>query len=457
MVSRKQRSATAPTSYRSRTHTFALLSLLAIAALLLGCGGPAGAPAPETPTPAPPTETPVATSTPETPAAAATPTISPQITASQLRVFTELWETVRDNYLHEDFNGVDWDDAGQRYQARVEAGLDRDAFFQAMGEMVEELGDDHTYYVSAPEAAEQSAEVRGELAFVGIGVRLRLTPDGDKVVILEVVPGGPAEVAGVRSHDTMLAVNDEPVVDLGEGLPDALRGMEGSELRLEIQTPGQEPREVVVTRAMVEFHVVVDAHRLPETGIGYLLIPSFWEEGVGRQFVEAVDALMAEGDLAGLIVDLRINDGGFEEEMQTALSPFIGGELGAFVSREGQRLLVVTPLPTGNSLDVPMVVLVGRQTQSAGEIFAGVLQEQGRARVVGRTTPGNVEATWQWILADGSQVWIAQETFRPPSGVDWEETGIVPDLEIPLDWQDFTTENDEQLQAAVDWLQWGLE
>jgi carboxyl-terminal processing protease len=101
---------------------------------------------------------------------------------------------------------------------------------------------------------------------------------------------------------------------------------------------------------------------------------------------------------------------------------------------------------------MPIVILVGRETESFGEVFAGVLQENGRAQLVGRTTHGNVETLWQVDLEDGSRAWIASETFRPPSGTDWEERGIVPDVEIPVDWDEFTADNDEQLQAALELL-----
>jgi carboxyl-terminal processing protease len=97
-------------------------------------------------------------------------------------------------------------------------------------------------------------------------------------------------------------------------------------------------------------------------------------------------------------------------------------------------------------------VLVGRETESFGEIFSGILQERGRALIVGRLTDGNVETLWRSDLEDGSRAWIASETFRPPNGADWEESGIVPDVEIPLDWDEFTVEADPQLQAALDWL-----
>ena len=106
----------------------------------------------------------------------------------------------------------------------------------------------------------------------------------------------------------------------------------------------------------------------------------------------------------------------------------------------------------GGSQHVPLVVLVGTETASFAEIFSGVLQEAGRAQIVGRPTFGNIEVTYGYDFEDGSRAWIAQETFHPPSGDNWEKTGIVPDVKIPLDWDEFTTDDDPQLDAALELL-----
>jgi C-terminal processing protease CtpA/Prc len=81
-----------------------------------------------------------------------------------------------------------------------------------------------------------------------------------------------------------------------------------------------------------------------------------------------------------------------------------------------------------------------------------VLQEDGRAQIVGNTTRGNVEILYGYDFEDGSRAWIATETFRPPSGTNWEQTGIVPDVEVPAMWDEFTAEDDPQLEAALDLL-----
>ena len=82
--------------------------------------------------------------------------------------------------------------------------------------------------------------------------------------------------------------------------------------------------------------------------------------------------------------------------------------------------------------------------------FSGVLQDTGRAKIVGQTTPGNVETLHGYDFEDGSRMWIAEEVFDPSiSHAKWEETGIVTDLEAYADWDIFTFENDPSVAAAL--------
>lgn len=125
------------------------------------------------------------------------------------------------------------------------------------------------------------------------------------------------------------------------------------------------------------------------------------------------------------------------------------------MSRTASRSLDITANPVGNSQSVPLVVLVGEDTVSFGEIFSGALQDTGRAQLVGQTTLGNVETLHGYNFIDGSTLWIAEERFDPlNSDDDWETTGIIPDVEAYGgaygEWDTFTFENDPSVSAAVD-------
>ncbi len=395
-----------------------------------------------------------------TPILTPTPDVDPDATARRrhLRIFTKLWETVRDAYLYPDYNGADWDAIGEAYRARVEAGLSDEEFWWAMDDMLLELNDDHSVFLPPEAAAEEDALLTGGLDYVGIGIYSTIPPEIEKeyAIILLIFPDGPAERAGLRPHDHILTIDGQPACcdEWGYDNMALLEGPEGTAVELEVRTPGEPVRTVTVTRARIEGPLPVET-RLLEDGIGYILIPTLWDDTITdrvRRAMEDLAARTASGALNGLVLDLRVNAGGSDTTLVGLLELFTTGEVGRFVSRHGSEPLRVQGLDVAGSQRVPLVVLVGTETASFAEVLAGVLQESGRASVVGRTTLGNVETTYGYDFEDGSRAWIAQETFLPPSGIDWEEQGIVPDVEIPLDWDEFTVENDPQLEAALELL-----
>jgi carboxyl-terminal processing protease len=223
---------------------------------------------------------------------------------------------------------------------------------------------------------------------------------------------------------------------------------------VEVQTPGQTPRQVTITRRRITGRLPVPHETFTTPGgqrIGYVLIPTFADGNIGEQIGEALRALTTSGPLDGLILDNRINDGGFDTELRGALGYFLRGVVGHFVNRQGRTPLRINPQDINGSLSVPLVVLVGPETYSYGEVFAGVLADQGRATLIGETTGGNVETLYSYDFEDGSRLWLAHDTFRPVNApdADWEETGIVVHLSAPSAWDLTTQADDPAILAAL--------
>ena len=412
-------------------------------------------PIPDTTTPSPipsaastviPTITPTALPT-------VTPTFDVETTARHLRIFTRLWTIVRDDYLYPDYNSVDWNAVGQLYRARIEVGLSDEDFWFLMNNMLRELNDDHSHFLSPDAVAARGVLETGTLDYVGVGFSASGMPDKGYAVILLVIPDSPAADAGLHSHDRILEIDDRPACcdEKGYDFLYLLSGPEGRAVKLRVQTPGESPRTITLIRRRIQSSLPLETRQL-EGGIGYILIPNLWDETLAEQMHQALENMAAGGEPSGLILDMRVNAGGSGRVLRALLSLFADGELGHFVNRDQKVPLGVRGTDVGGSQNVPLVILVGKHTVSFGEVFSGVLQETRGAHVVGRTTDGNVEILFGHNFEDGSQAWIAQETFLPPSGTDWEETGIVPDAEIPLDWDEFTAEDDPQLEAAVELL-----
>ena len=387
-----------------------------------------------------------------------TPTVTSQplddeTTSRHLRVFTRLWNIVNDDYLYPDYNGADWEAIGRQYRARVAAGMSDQDFWWTMDDMLLELHDDHSIFLSPAQATSEDQELNGEFEYVGIGVYAVPLPEKEYVVVLLTLPNSPAARAGIRPHDHILSIDGTPTCCDKHGYNnlDLLLGPAGSKAELRVQAVDGPVRTVSVTRELVLESLPVETRRL-EGNVGYILIPTLWDETTVEHVQQALDELSAGGDLDGLVLDMRVNGGGSDIVLKGLLALFADGELGHFVSGQEERPLRVDGVDVHGSQRIPLVILVGRETASFAEIFSGVLQEAGRAQIVGRTTPGNVEITYGYDFEDGSRAWIAQESFRPPSGTDWEQTGIVPEVEIPLGWDEFTTEDDPQLETALDLL-----
>lgn len=409
------------------------------------------------PTTVPPTDTPTPrpSQTPTT-----TPTLTPTITPSpfHFRVFEDLWQVVNDNYLYSDFNGQDWDSIRVEYRARIEEGLTDNDFYAAMEEMIYRLNDDHSAYLNPEDAAREDSEFAGENNFVGIGILTTAIPERDRIAVILTFPGSPAEQAGLRPHDSILEANGVPVLDENGTRRDLLRGPTGTQVTLTVQTPGEAPRQVNVIRNQVNGPVPVFYTWLesPDGGkIGYILLTTFADETTDDQVAEAIQQLSQNAPLDGLVLDNRYNSGGADNVARAVLSYFTSGVLGYFVDRDQvQRSMEVVGNNQYGSSTLPLVVLIGRDTVSFGEIFSGVLRDSGKAYLIGEQTEGNIELLWGYDFEDGSRAWIAKETFRPANNPeqDWEVEGITPDEVITSNWDEVTLQSDPVIQAALNYL-----
>lgn len=369
---------------------------------------------------------------------------------AQLRILSEIEGIVEDVYVYPDYNGNNWDAIVARYRSLVEAGLETEAFYREMQNMVNELGDEHSSFISPVQVLESEAELRGEIEFVGVGIYSDVDFERGRLVVISTFPGSPADYAGLQPHDSILLVDGEPLT-FDTGI--RTRGPECTAVVLKVQSPGGSPRDVMLIRSAIEGNVPVDARLVPTTDgskIGYIFIPSFFDETLPPQVEKALQNF---GPLDGLILDVRLNGGGSSTVIYPILSFFADGKLGDFVSRDDSRPLNIKANPIHNSQTVPLVVMVSKDTVSFGEIFAGVLRDARGAKITGETSLGNVEVLHGYDLEDGSVIWIAAETFDSAfSEDDWERDGIVPDITAYADWDTFHFDTDPSIAAALELL-----
>src|SRR5688572_8924335 len=143
------------------------------------------------------------------PTPAPTPAPTTNAESRQLKVFETAWEAVRDQYVRVDYNGVDWDAVGDEYRAKVEAGLDDEAFNQLMRDMVAELPEGQASFQTRAERLEAETTDTSNYEGIGAFIAFRETPE-PHVVILSVIQGSPAEKAGLKAHDNIYVIDGEP-------------------------------------------------------------------------------------------------------------------------------------------------------------------------------------------------------------------------------------------------------
>lgn len=378
--------------------------------------------------------------------------VDTSVTNQQLGVYRDLWKAVNDNYVYTDFNGKNWKEIGDRYETLIKKGLTDDDFYIAMSQMIFELGDEHSGYMSPKQVEEDEQQLSGQQNFVGIGAMVMSFGNIEEGVITSVFPGSPAEKAGLRAHDKLVAVDGGPLRD-ENGLSRTL-GPEGTEVTVTMVRPGEEPREVTMTRAAISGPLPIDYCIVPTTRIGYVFLPSFYDETIDEQFREALQKMTSDGPLDGLVIDNRMNGGGINTVVEPILGFFTSGTNGYYVSRTDREPFRIRPEDINGSQDLPLAILVDVDTVSFGEIFSGVLRTSGRAVIIGQNTLGNVEVLRAFSFDDGSRAWVAIANFEPvgeASGI-WERTGIIPDYIVPTRWDLFTEATDPALAKAVEVL-----
>jgi carboxyl-terminal processing protease len=376
---------------------------------------------------------------------------TPLVMPEDLRIalFNTVWQAVRDFYIFEDLNGVDWDAVSRDFAPGVLQIENAWEFYEVLDRMVALLGDPLTTFVN-PLVAEAIAAQ--EATYGGIGAlldRAAAPTRGEPLRVVSVFPGSPAEGAGLRARDRILAVD-------GDDCPSTeyIRGPAGSDVALLVASPGEEPREVVITRAQLQALILPEA-RLVGTGVGvgYLRLVSLSGVETVRAIEEAFERFVAAPSLEGIVLDVRGTRGGAPGVMLVLLSYFLEGEVGAFYSRGGDSPIEVLPGPLKAGLDsVPLAVLVDAASVAEAEQLAALLQANGRAIVVGQATEGATHGVRTLDFVGGSRLQMTVIGVRLPDGEPLERRGVTPDVLVEGDWAEFREVDDPYLVAALEAL-----
>ena len=318
--------------------------------------------------------------------------------------------------------------------------------------MVDATGDEWSYYLSADEVAAYEESMAN--AYVGVGITITEDAEAGGMRVEEVVSGGPAEEAGIRVGDLLLAVEGEDVLTLGiDGTRNLVRGEEGTHVNMHFSRNGTE-YDVSVERRSIETPVVTG--ELLDENIGYIKIDNF-DERSAAETIAFVKDLIGQGAEA-LLFDVRFNPGGYADELVKVLDYLLPeGDLFRSVDYAGREEVDTSDT---SCVELPMAVLVNEDSYSAAEFFAAALQEYEWATIVGSQTYGKGNFQTAFYLSEGSMVNLSIGKYYTPGGKSLSETGVTPDVVVDLDDEQYALlyynaleqADDPQFQAAIDTL-----
>jgi carboxyl-terminal processing protease len=328
-------------------------------------------------------------------------------TYRQLALFGDVFERVRSSYVDEITD-----------EALVEA---------AINGMLTSL-DPHSAYL--PEESFQKMRVQTSGKFGGLGIEV--TMQNGFVKVVSPIDETPAAEAGLQPEDYILSVDGESLMGLSlNEAVEILRGPIGSKITISVQRGSEEPFEVSLVRDEIKIRSV--RHTLYED-VGYVRLTTFSEQtSPGLQ--EAVAALREEanGQLKGLVLDLRNNPGGLLTEAIKVSDAFLeGGEIVSTRGREEGDINHAYARPGDISNGLPLVVLINSGSASASEIVAGALKDHRRAVVMGTRSFGKGSVQSVLPVPGHGAIRLTTSRYYTPSGISIQARGIEPDIKVEL-------------------------
>jgi carboxyl-terminal processing protease len=338
-----------------------------------------------------------------------------------------------------------WEAWNVVHQQYVNQPVDNQKLMQgAIRGMMDSLGDKQTFYMEPQLYQSETSSLQGQ--YEGIGAYV--DTQGDYLTIVSPIQGSPADLAGLRAGDKVIAIDGQDMTGVA---PEQARlkvlGPEGTKVTIKVLRQGEsQPLEFTITRAKITIHSAEG--KMLDNGIAYVDINTFGEHTT-QELRDTLDQLLKQNP-KGIIIDLRNNPGGYLNTAVEVASEFIDKGVVLYEQYGDGHRDTHNVLGNGRATDIPLVVLINEGSASASEILAGALQDYGRAKLVGVQSYGK-GSVQNWVPLSNNEgaarVTIAKWLTPKERAID--HVGLAPDVYVQMTPEDFQAGKDPQLDAAV--------
>lgn len=287
---------------------------------------------------------------------------------------------------------------------------------------VQGLGDKYSRYLTEEEYLTELNENSGTL--VGLGLTLSDDESG-YIRISEIVSSSPASDSGLLVDDLIINIDGIDVKEISfSEAADAMKGTEGSTIRLTIRRDGKDTEYSFTRRSIIVQSV--ESEMLGSL-IGYIKINKF-KENTPEQFIEALERLTVNGARA-IIFDVRGNGGGLVSALQKCLDPLLPeGIIATSEYKDGHTETLI--YSDSSELSIPMAVIADHKTASAAELFAASLRDFGKAAIVGEQTYGKGVMQDITELDDGDALVLTVAKYKTAYSECYDGIGVTPDYPV---------------------------
>jgi len=352
-------------------------------------------------------------------------TNTPQDLEELFKPFWQSWELVKKFY--------------------VEQPVDEELMMRgAIRGMLDSLGDEHTSYLD-PATYEETRAILDGREYEGIGAWVDIR--GEYLTIISPMPGSPAEKAGLKPGDTVLAIDGEDMTGIdGELVRQRILGPKGTIVLMTLFRESEaEPFDVEIERASIVVPSILGEMR--EENIAYVRLMTFGSDTT--KDLEASLKELVKQNPSGLILDLRNNGGGYLDTAIEVASQFVGDGVVMYEEYGDGRRQTFEAKQGGLATEIPLVVLINQGTASASEIVAGAIQDRNRGYLIGITSfgKGSVQNSVALENNEGA-IRVTTARWLTPNNRQINKIGLQPDFIVEITEEDYSEDRDPQLEKA---------